>query len=158
MGRALMTEVLARATAAGHPDLVLWVLKENAPARRFYERAGFRTPGSSTPATANRPVDSPSPTPDHALRGSHRLTRPVGGICQRGCTAGLFLLCRSSVGRPRSNCRAAAVAKRRSAVRSKLCSRSSVSGIISTRSAGTTSTRSRTWASGRTTRCGPAVS
>ncbi|MFG2570886.1 GNAT family N-acetyltransferase [Streptomyces sp. NPDC048567] len=49
VGRALMTEVLARATAAGHPDLALWVLKENAPARRFYERAGFRTDGAEEP-------------------------------------------------------------------------------------------------------------
>ena len=49
VGRALMAEVLARATAAGHPDLALWVLKENAPARRFYERAGFRADGAEEP-------------------------------------------------------------------------------------------------------------
>ncbi|MGQ4356312.1 GNAT family N-acetyltransferase [Streptomyces drozdowiczii] len=49
VGRALMTEVLARATAAGHPDLALWVLKENAPARRFYERAGFHADGAEEP-------------------------------------------------------------------------------------------------------------
>ncbi|MGW2178370.1 N-acetyltransferase family protein [Streptomyces sp. NPDC001732] len=45
-GRALMAEVLARATAEGFPDLALWVLRENAPARRFYERAGFRPDGA----------------------------------------------------------------------------------------------------------------
>jgi GNAT superfamily N-acetyltransferase len=45
-GRALMTEALARATAEGFPDLALWVLKGNAPARRFYERAGFRPDGA----------------------------------------------------------------------------------------------------------------
>lgn len=45
-GRALMAEVLTRAAAAGHPDVALWVLKENAPARRFYERAGFRPDGA----------------------------------------------------------------------------------------------------------------
>ncbi|MFJ3527078.1 MULTISPECIES: GNAT family N-acetyltransferase [unclassified Streptomyces] len=46
VGRALMSEVLARAGAAGHPDLALWVLRENAPARRFYARAGFRPDGA----------------------------------------------------------------------------------------------------------------
>ncbi|MFB7080964.1 GNAT family N-acetyltransferase [Streptomyces sp. NPDC056308] len=40
-GRALMAKLLARAAADGFPDLALWVLRENAPARRFYERAGF---------------------------------------------------------------------------------------------------------------------
>ncbi|MEU9204060.1 GNAT family N-acetyltransferase [Streptomyces sp. NPDC048332] len=49
VGRALMAEVLARAAAAGHPDVALWVLKENAPARRFYERAGFRPDGAEEP-------------------------------------------------------------------------------------------------------------
>ncbi|WP_406290721.1 GNAT family N-acetyltransferase [Streptomyces sp. NBC_00209] len=49
VGRALMAEVLARATAAGHPDLALWVLKDNAPARRFYERAGFHADGAEEP-------------------------------------------------------------------------------------------------------------
>ncbi|MFJ1925249.1 MULTISPECIES: GNAT family N-acetyltransferase [unclassified Streptomyces] len=46
VGRALLSEVLARAGAAGHPDLALWVLRENAPARRFYARAGFRPDGA----------------------------------------------------------------------------------------------------------------
>ncbi|MET7341091.1 GNAT family N-acetyltransferase [Streptomyces sp. NPDC005547] len=49
VGRALMTEVLTRAAAAGYPDLALWVLKENAPARRFYERAGFHADGAEEP-------------------------------------------------------------------------------------------------------------
>ncbi|MFF1922091.1 GNAT family N-acetyltransferase [Streptomyces sp. NPDC058221] len=49
VGRALMAEVLARATAAGYPDLALWVLRENAPARRFYARAGFRPDGAEEP-------------------------------------------------------------------------------------------------------------
>lgn len=44
-GRALLTDLTARATAAGHPDMPLWVLRENEPARRFYERAGFRPDG-----------------------------------------------------------------------------------------------------------------
>ncbi|MFE7358561.1 GNAT family N-acetyltransferase [Streptomyces sp. NPDC057543] len=45
-GRALMTEMLTRAAADGFPDLALWVLKENTPARRFYERAGFFPDGA----------------------------------------------------------------------------------------------------------------
>lgn len=49
VGRALMTEILARSTADGFPDLALWVLKENAPARRFYERAGFAPDGVEEP-------------------------------------------------------------------------------------------------------------
>lgn len=49
VGRALMAEVLARAAAAGHPGLALWVLKDNAPARRFYEQAGFRADGAEVP-------------------------------------------------------------------------------------------------------------
>ncbi|WP_326656553.1 GNAT family N-acetyltransferase [Streptomyces sp. NBC_00385] len=49
VGRALMAEVLTRAATAGHPDVALWVLKENAPARRFYERAGFRPDGAEEP-------------------------------------------------------------------------------------------------------------
>ncbi|MFF1832804.1 GNAT family N-acetyltransferase [Streptomyces sp. NPDC058231] len=49
VGRALMAEMLARAAAEGFPDLSLWVLKENAPARRFYERAGFAPDGAEEP-------------------------------------------------------------------------------------------------------------
>ncbi|MEU6016411.1 GNAT family N-acetyltransferase [Streptomyces sp. NPDC047515] len=45
-GRALMAELLARAAADGFPDLALWVLRENGPARRFYERAGFLPDGA----------------------------------------------------------------------------------------------------------------
>lgn len=45
-GRALLAELTARAAAAGSPRMVLWVLKENAAARRFYERAGFRPDGA----------------------------------------------------------------------------------------------------------------
>lgn len=46
VGRALMAELTTRAEAAGFPAMVLWVLTENAPARRFYERAGFRPDGA----------------------------------------------------------------------------------------------------------------
>ncbi|NBE55618.1 GNAT family N-acetyltransferase [Streptomyces boluensis] len=45
-GRALMAEVLARCAASGVRRLLLWVLKENARARRFYARAGFGPDGA----------------------------------------------------------------------------------------------------------------
>ena len=44
-GQALMGRVLAEAQAEGYPRIVLWVLEQNARARRFYERAGFRLRG-----------------------------------------------------------------------------------------------------------------
>jgi len=46
-GRALMDRVLARISAAGYPCITLWVLRDNARARRFYERAGFSPDGAS---------------------------------------------------------------------------------------------------------------
>lgn len=45
-GRALMAEVLARCVATGVPRMLLWVLKDNARARRFYARAGFGPDGA----------------------------------------------------------------------------------------------------------------
>ncbi|MFM9372247.1 GNAT family N-acetyltransferase [Streptomyces sp. Da 82-17] len=42
-GRALMTEVLARCTT---PHVRLWVLRDNARARRFYAHAGFEPDGA----------------------------------------------------------------------------------------------------------------
>ena len=36
-----MDQVLARVSAAGYRCITLWVLEDNARARRFYERAGF---------------------------------------------------------------------------------------------------------------------
>ncbi|MER6714493.1 GNAT family N-acetyltransferase [Streptomyces sp. NPDC006129] len=48
-GQALLAESLTRCAAAGHGRLLLWVLKENARARRFYERAGFRADGAEEP-------------------------------------------------------------------------------------------------------------
>ncbi|MFF5840634.1 GNAT family N-acetyltransferase [Streptomyces massasporeus] len=49
VGRALLTESVARCSAAGRGRLLLWVLKENDRARRFYERAGFRADGAEEP-------------------------------------------------------------------------------------------------------------
>jgi GNAT superfamily N-acetyltransferase len=48
-GQALLTECVARCTAAGHGRLLLWVLKGNDRARRFYERAGLRADGAEEP-------------------------------------------------------------------------------------------------------------
>ncbi len=49
VGRALLTEVTGRCAAAGRPRMFLWVLKENARARRFYEAAGFTPDGAEEP-------------------------------------------------------------------------------------------------------------
>lgn len=49
IGRALLDELTGRAVAAGFPRMLLWVLKENARARRFYERAGFAPDGAEEP-------------------------------------------------------------------------------------------------------------
>ncbi len=49
IGRALLTESVARCVAAGHERMLLWVLEENAPARRFYERSGFGPDGAEEP-------------------------------------------------------------------------------------------------------------
>ncbi|MBW8792457.1 MAG: GNAT family N-acetyltransferase [Streptomyces sp.] len=46
-GRALLAAVLEQ--CAGHPCLYLWVLRENARARRFYEIAGFAADGVEEP-------------------------------------------------------------------------------------------------------------
>jgi ribosomal protein S18 acetylase RimI-like enzyme len=45
-GRALMDQVLAEVSAAGYPCITLWVLEDNARARRFYARAGFAPDGA----------------------------------------------------------------------------------------------------------------
>ncbi|MGW3950331.1 N-acetyltransferase family protein [Streptomyces sp. NPDC004752] len=49
IGRALLTESVRQRAVAGHPRMLLWVLKENARARRCYERAGFRADGAEEP-------------------------------------------------------------------------------------------------------------
>lgn len=49
IGQALLEESIRRCTAAARPRMLLWVLKENAGARRFYERAGFRPDGAEEP-------------------------------------------------------------------------------------------------------------
>lgn len=49
VGRALLTALLERAGSDGLSPLVLWVLKENTRARRFYEKAGFTPDGAEEP-------------------------------------------------------------------------------------------------------------
>ncbi|GAA2095720.1 GNAT family N-acetyltransferase [Streptomyces albiaxialis] len=44
-GRALMAAVLDAAAATGATRMLLWVLRDNARARRFYEAAGFTADG-----------------------------------------------------------------------------------------------------------------
>ncbi|MGP3967465.1 GNAT family N-acetyltransferase [Streptomyces sp. 6N223] len=46
VGRALMAATLDGLAARGEERARLWVLRDNAPARRFYERAGFRPDGA----------------------------------------------------------------------------------------------------------------
>ncbi|MEU9287003.1 GNAT family N-acetyltransferase [Streptomyces sp. NPDC048275] len=49
VGRALLRESVGRCADAGHERMLLWVLRENAGARRFYERAGFGPDGAEEP-------------------------------------------------------------------------------------------------------------
>jgi len=46
-GRSLIERVLARTSAASYQFIVLWVLRDNTRARRFYERAGFAPDGAT---------------------------------------------------------------------------------------------------------------
>jgi GNAT superfamily N-acetyltransferase len=45
-GRALMDRSLARVCTTGYTSIMLWVLQDNARARRFYGRAGFAADGA----------------------------------------------------------------------------------------------------------------
>jgi GNAT superfamily N-acetyltransferase len=47
LGRALMGAALDGLAAQGHGRARLWVLRGNAPSRRFYERAGFAPDGAA---------------------------------------------------------------------------------------------------------------
>lgn len=49
VGHALLQESAQRCAAAGHERILLWVLKENARARRFYEAHGFAPDGAEEP-------------------------------------------------------------------------------------------------------------
>lgn len=47
LGRLLLDEAVDRLRAAGSRAIVLWVLTDNHPARRFYARAGFEPDGAA---------------------------------------------------------------------------------------------------------------
>lgn len=49
IGHALLQESVRRCATAGHDRALLWVVKGNTRARRFYERAGFRPDGAEEP-------------------------------------------------------------------------------------------------------------
>ncbi|MEU6543149.1 GNAT family N-acetyltransferase [Streptomyces sp. NPDC046859] len=48
-GRALLAESMRRCALAGYRRVLLWVLRDNARARRFYARAGFGPDGAEEP-------------------------------------------------------------------------------------------------------------
>jgi GNAT superfamily N-acetyltransferase len=47
VGRALLAYALGELRRRGLAPVLLWVLAANRPARRFYERAGFRPDGAT---------------------------------------------------------------------------------------------------------------
>ncbi|WP_225826137.1 GNAT family N-acetyltransferase [Streptomyces naphthomycinicus] len=51
IGQALLAASVERCAARAR--MLLWVLKGNTPARRFYERAGFRADGAEEPFEAD---------------------------------------------------------------------------------------------------------
>jgi ribosomal protein S18 acetylase RimI-like enzyme len=67
IGRALMGEALRTLAGLGEARAVLWVLAENSPARRFYERGGWSGDGVERRA----PVGP-------ALTRQVRYSRPIG--------------------------------------------------------------------------------
>ncbi|ULR54532.1 GNAT family N-acetyltransferase [Streptomyces deccanensis] len=52
IGEALLHAATERCETAGHPRMLLWVLKDNARARRFYEHHGFTPDGAEEPFEA----------------------------------------------------------------------------------------------------------
>lgn len=73
VGRALLRASAERCAAAGYERMLLWVLKENAAARGFYEHAGFGPDGAEEPFEAGG-VEVPEVRYAGALTG---LTAPV---------------------------------------------------------------------------------
>lgn len=47
IGTCLLRHVISGMKAAGVRKIFMWVLEENLPARRFYEKVGFRSTGES---------------------------------------------------------------------------------------------------------------
>lgn len=56
LGRMLMGDALRRLKDAGYREAVLWVLKGNEQAIRFYEKAGFAPDGAEKTAVLGTPV------------------------------------------------------------------------------------------------------
>jgi GNAT superfamily N-acetyltransferase len=54
-GRVLMDGALERLTALGYPEIRLWVLEANEPARGFYAHLGFRPDGGRSAFPVRRP-------------------------------------------------------------------------------------------------------
>ncbi|MFC0526278.1 GNAT family N-acetyltransferase [Phytohabitans kaempferiae] len=66
VGGALMADALEKLAAAGWHHAVLWVLEQNAHARGFYERGGWRPDGA-------RREDYIGPALVHQIRYAHPL-------------------------------------------------------------------------------------
>lgn len=56
LGRALMTTAARALRERGFQSLCLWVLRDNAPARRFYERLGGIAVGEKTDSMGGKPL------------------------------------------------------------------------------------------------------
>ncbi|GGT20616.1 N-acetyltransferase [Streptomyces chromofuscus] len=80
IGQALLEESVRRCRAAGRPRMLLWVLRDNTSARRFYERAGFTADGTQEPFE----VDGVA-VPE--VRYARDLTTTAGGAPERVDTA-----------------------------------------------------------------------
>ena len=72
VGRALADAALSRAAAQGSRRMLLWVLTDNARARRFYERCGF-APDGSTQAWSVHGACVPEVRYTRTLGGADRL-------------------------------------------------------------------------------------
>lgn len=70
VGKALMDAAVARLREGGFGEARLWVLEENAPARRFYERYGFTADGARHFFQVEPPDGPPVDLPEvrYALR------------------------------------------------------------------------------------------
>jgi GNAT superfamily N-acetyltransferase len=93
-GRALMDRVLAETARAGYPCITLWVLRDNARARRFYDRAGFAPDGASNilhrlgGVTEIRYRRPPSPQPNDSLLLRPPWPAPQARCASAACPAG----------------------------------------------------------------------
>jgi ribosomal protein S18 acetylase RimI-like enzyme len=55
LGRALLDAAITELTRRGMTEVRLWVLAENGPAQRFYERHGFAPDGARDTYLVRRP-------------------------------------------------------------------------------------------------------